>query len=413
MRRVSRRTIYVVLTCHFIYAHAEDTRAAPHDPEIATTPRPTRHAFGFVWYAHTAARADAALINLDGKSNANNPSTNWHAVRQLRPHHLQALNIRVPAPAGIAAWCDWVIGSRLLDERHAWGDPAVSPATVFVRYQYLQRFLDGVLPHITQPFVLFSGDSDCTIPRQLDTHNRFCEPRFTGSVRLASDPQLVHWYAENLDDAGFHPSVSGFPTGVNLNEFAGLDADAIIAQAMQRATLLVQRPLRVMQIDRRRPTAQFAARQRVYELCRGAWAEFCDASDAVPRLMDALSGHSFLLCVHGGGLDPSPKAWEALLTGTIPIIVPAGGVEDAYRGLPVVFVQSWNESSISLQRLQAWKTALLPHYTPGAARDAVLHRLSARYWPERARAEVSRGASFLRNSEPSNGDAPPTLAIYA
>ena len=28
----------------------------------------------------------------------------------------------------------------------------------------------------------------------------------------------------------------------------------------------------------------------------------------------------FVACVHGGGLDPSPKAWEALLVGTIPII---------------------------------------------------------------------------------------------
>jgi hypothetical protein len=37
----------------------------------------------------------------------------------------------------------------------------------------------------------------------------------------------------------------------------------------------------------------------------------------------------FVACPHGGGIDPSPKAWEALLVGSIPIIQ-RGFVDDAY-----------------------------------------------------------------------------------
>jgi len=48
----------------------------------------------------------------------------------------------------------------------------------------------------------------------------------------------------------------------------------------------------------------------------------------------------FVACPHGGGVDPSPKAWEALLLGSVPI-VQRGFVDDAYARFPVAFVDRW------------------------------------------------------------------------
>lgn len=50
----------------------------------------------------------------------------------------------------------------------------------------------------------------------------------------------------------------------------------------------------------------------------------------------------FVVCVHGGGIDPSPKAWEAILLGTIPILQHST-LDDAYEQLPVLYVNHWDE----------------------------------------------------------------------
>ncbi len=54
------------------------------------------------------------------------------------------------------------------------------------------------------------------------------------------------------------------------------------------------------------------------------------------------SRYPFIACVHGSGIEPSPKAWEAVLLGCIPI-VQHSTLDDAYSQLPVVFVTEWKE----------------------------------------------------------------------
>ena len=71
-------------------------------------------------------------------------------------------------------------------------------------------------------------------------------------------------------------------------------------------------------------------------------------------------------------MDPSPKAWEAIMAGTIPIIQ-RNVLEDAYQHLPVVFVDSWEEIfqpanySALETRLRGWMAELQPYYEEGSA----------------------------------------------
>ncbi len=94
---------------------------------------------------------------------------------------------------------------------------------------------------------------------------------------------------------------------------------------------------------------------------------FKNVTSATHRdFISAVAQHPFLLCLHGGGADPSPKAWEAVLTGafrnlpsvmrslfnarqflfcsagTIPIIEHSA-LDDAYSQLPVAFVRNITE----------------------------------------------------------------------
>jgi hypothetical protein len=68
------------------------------------------------------------------------------------------------------------------------------------------------------------------------------------------------------------------------------------------------------------------------------------------------------------GLDPSPKAWEAILLGTIPIIQ-YSTLDDAYERFPVVFVNEWNEifQNDNVETfLRSQLTRLAPYYENGS-----------------------------------------------
>lgn len=77
------------------------------------------------------------------------------------------------------------------------------------------------------------------------------------------------------------------------------------------------------------------------------------------QFLEELRGHGFAACPHGGGLDPSPRAWEALHVGTIPILK-RSSTSDAFLGLPVVFVDAWTDITPAL--LADWREQHRPAF---------------------------------------------------
>lgn len=53
-----------------------------------------------------------------------------------------------------------------------------------------------------------------------------------------------------------------------------------------------------------------------------------------------LEAHAFVLCVEGGGVDPAPKAFEAVAVGSVPV-VRRSDLDAAYRELGAAFVEEW------------------------------------------------------------------------
>jgi len=92
-----------------------------------------------------------------------------------------------------------------------------------------------------------------------------------------------------------------------------------------------------------------------------------------------ISEHAFVLCVQGGGIDPSPKAWMSIANGSIPVVA-SSPLDDAYRQLPVAFVERWDEYCLSHDRLQDWRARLSPYYDDVQLRLDVLEKLSLDYW---------------------------------
>jgi hypothetical protein len=301
----------------------------------------------------------------------------WHSTR-LFPKFAGAPACR---PSGIAARCDWVVLSDPAPPQVALIRQRAVPRHVFLSlrapFRALAFFVEEVLPQIPGPFVLVSGSEDVTLPRQTDRRWRpFDAAERARTAAIPADPRLLRWFAENLDEAG-HPRFAPLPVGLVWPE-----GPPEGAWPPGPVPPLGPRPLRVLCAQRLREGPQWEARRQAAALARGPWAGFVTLPGAeLPEaeFLAACAGHSFVLCVEGGGLDPSPKAWTALLCGAIPIIRQSP-VAVAYRALPVAVVPGWSARALDAARLAGWKAALLPEFDDPARRAAVLVRLRLDHW---------------------------------
>lgn len=318
---------------------------------------------------------------------------NQHAAQMMSTPQYHAY------PTGFASRCDWVLGTRrtfwgkrkrrkinrnTLRKTYnlAWRDTSRPPLFVFVRTDLVQRFYFKVMPCLNNQFVLVTGDHDITIPRQVET----MYPKFlsrTVYTTLLADDRLIHHFAENLDDIIDTSKVTPIPVGINPIEFKGLDADFIIP-SIPKLLNITNRPLIMLQVDRIRVGATWNDRLVVKRLCETNWRYICKSARAQPGLtfFRLLSMYPFILCPHGYGLDPSPKAWEGIAFGAVPIIQHFAG-DAAYRHLPVVFVDAWIADSISKPMLETWRKRMAPFYENQEIRMQVLRRLKADFWWEK------------------------------
>jgi hypothetical protein len=138
-------------------------------------------------------------------------------------------------------------------------------------------------------------------------------------------PNILHYFSENHDKN--HPRVSTLPTGFPHNPT--LDPSTVqdsLRKNMGPFIPLNQRTTRIFVTDRIRGGPWFQARRDVAGYCVNTSSAFCrtttDAETGANHeiFVHGVQNAQFIMCVHGGGLDPSPKAWESLFMGSIPII---------------------------------------------------------------------------------------------
>jgi hypothetical protein len=286
-------------------------------------------------------------------------------------------------PTGIAARCDWVVLSD--DEQPRTSllrrVGTSSPRHVFLSlrspFAAINFFHDRVLPKIEGPFVLVSGSEDVTIPNQLDLRwRRFHAAESAKIEAILRDPRLLHWFAENLD-ARSHPKFSPIPVGLVFP-----DPQASHRIPVPQVPPLAARPLRMLCSHRVWPDWQWDLRREVTELCRSEFSGFCtitDGEEPVDEFEALLQQHPFVICAEGGGLDPSPTAWQALLHGAIPI-VRSTALDEAYAGLPVALVQCWVADAFWAERFRAVLRQLAPAQDDPGHRGRVLQLLGIDAW---------------------------------
>lgn len=85
---------------------------------------------------------------------------------------------------------------------------------------------------------------------------------------------------------------------------------------------------------------------------------------------------SFVICAAGGGWDPCPKLWHALMHGAIPI-VRRSGLDTCWQELPVWIVDDWRRVDWSRDTLVLLRQQIVERWPA----PTELHwRLSLQHW---------------------------------
>ncbi|CAK0791191.1 unnamed protein product [Prorocentrum cordatum] len=304
----------------------------------------------------------------------------------------------------IAAMCDWLFiqdttGPRFPLQIVRLRSP---PRTIFLDLRLDLKMMIRLLkyevfPYIDKPVVVLTTSQDRTIPQQRDrrfenrTHDVL--QRF---ARLLNNRLIERWVTENFDDSRFHKKLAGIPTGFYTPncEIAG-QANQDCSQewwSVIKAGWLVplsQRPLTLSCNGRHHKEAsagQFTDRVSALKNCRsgGPWGDFSELRGEMFSNQFAAwwQNHSFVICPHGGGLDPSPRAFMAIASGAIPIVQSTPCLDTVYSQLPVAFVRDWKPASISVKKLQRWRDHLAPQYEDPELVAKVIAKLTMKYWWE-------------------------------
>lgn len=255
------------------------------------------------------------------------------------------------------------------------------PNYIFISTRYVRKgiefFCESFLSNIKSSFILITGSEDKTIPNQLDHRWPSIREREKSYINeILNHPQLVHWFSENLDD-GSHSKMSPIPTG-----FVFRPPDRPHRIEIPEAKPLSERKTKALCGHYIRNDKQHDTRRKVNELCRSEWSSWTTlVEDIVPieEYFKLIQSHTFVLCVHGGGLDPSPKAFHTLLNGSIPIIRESA-LKPAYEEFPVFFVSEWRSENLSEKKLKTFQRSISAKYERSSFKKDVYKKLELDYW---------------------------------
>jgi hypothetical protein len=176
-----------------------------------------------------------------------------------------------------------------------------APSTIFLslRSRYaLIDFANNKLPYIYNPFVLVTGSSDRTIPRQVDMRYRSASKQEKIAFdKIANSRQLIHWYAENLD-LDVYQKVSPIPLGLlgEAEEKKELVLPVNAAQQRQQVSIFCA--------NRVRTGAQWENRRKAAKCVKGIPnVPVTVVEEEIPFscYLELLAQHSFVVCAEGGG----------------------------------------------------------------------------------------------------------------
>lgn len=278
-----------------------------------------------------------------------------------------------------ALYCDWIIWDR----QHLYVDFRTPPKTVYVRSEInaLNYFTRTVLGKIKSNFILVTSSHDTPMP--IGFQKNF---NFNWKV-IVNNKYLKAWFTENRDL--IHEKIKPLPLGIphpDLPSWVENDSDQVVwNEDLIKKAKDLKSPDRLLKIfGCWYPRANHPSgtcpnnnneRQIAYEslICKKEIFDWYLPGMSRMDFIRKMGAYKFVLCPHGGGLDPNPKCWEALIMGAIPI-VKKNSMSESLQHLPIAFVDDWAE--ITPMKLAQWDE----EYRSRLQAESLEHLMSNSYY---------------------------------
>ena len=219
--------------------------------------------------------------------------------------------------------------------------------SIYICSSAISHFINTMLPLINFPFILVSGDCDKTIPEEILTSNNF--------NNLINDKRVLHWFSQNVTIE--HPKITRIPIGLDYHTLTKQplwgpittckEQEKILQMIKDKSVLFYNRNIKCY------ANFQFSMNTKLGYDRKNAFQKLNKnlvyyEENKVTRLItwNKQKDFAFVICPHGGGLD-CHRNWEALCLGCIPI-VKTSSIDNLYKDLPVLIVQTWQDVNINL-----------------------------------------------------------------
>lgn len=268
-------------------------------------------------------------------------------------------------PSRFSSMFDWIVTEHKVIKKKD------VPTTIFVKTDYLPRFMREEFPNLVTPFIFITGSSD------------WCPSvSFSSEYNTLINSNLVKkWYMLNC--LSTHSKVFSYPGGLCHNE----TSDELLLSI--RNNVIKQNSNKILCIWRDRNFNvcgnQFITRKKVEAFVKQHPNVFdwIDASLNTADFYKLLSTYKFVLCPVGNGVDPCPKAFEAMILKTIPIMIKTRNTEEVYSEFPALLVNDFT-NIISMKNLDE----IYEHYIPQLSDDSLLQKFSCEYWYSKIMSDV-------------------------
>ena len=229
--------------------------------------------------------------------------------------------------------------------------------TIYICSSALRDFTNRILPKIKTKFILLSGDSDASIPTNVDDAASK-KPTLTPDEfnQLINSNNLIIWYSQNLAfSPNVFPKLRHLPIGLDYHTVANNDMywgprsspktqeELMIAISKQAPPLAERQP-------KAYTTFHFAihrgTRRQAYDQIPKELVYY--EPEHVLRMVSwkNQTKYAFVVSPQGEGMD-CHRTWEALCLGCIPIMI-STPLNDMFAGLPVLIVNSWSDVNSEL-----------------------------------------------------------------
>lgn len=192
---------------------------------------------------------------------------------------------------------------------------------IFLKTDYLAYFFSEIHPHIKDPYILLTHNSDYSVPGNF--------------AYFLDDPKLFAWFGQNTDRV--HPKLFPVPIGLANQYWSHGNVNAVnqgvnISHHDSKTIFLY--------INYSVNTSSKRTDEALVALTRLQCA-FVPARKLFEEYVVDLAHSIFVVSPPGNGLD-CHRTWESLYLGAIPI-VKRSSIESLFADLPVVIVDDWTE----------------------------------------------------------------------